>query len=112
MGNSRKKPLLCLKLCVVLSSVMKSRAILVHSAWEASHPSAQRVQVACYLPITHSSAVLVISDCHGISALLLSSPSCYLLMARRARVVMLAIWICQIQAITLPLRENIGSSQT
>ena len=48
MENSRNKQFRSLKLCAILSSVMKPCPIPLHPTWDMSHSFVQRI-----LPVTH-----------------------------------------------------------
>ena len=76
MENSKNKPLVSFKLCPILSSVMKSRAIPLSPAWELNHPFAQRIPL-----ISHLIAVSVMrwlwkysSACVPVAFILIISP--------------------------------------
>ena len=55
MENSRNKQFISFKLHAILSSTMKSHAILLRSTWELHHPLVQHI-----LSISHLVAILVI----------------------------------------------------
>lgn len=52
MQNSRSKQFIRFKLCIVLSSMMKSRAVLFHPAQDVNHPFVQYPCSICLLPIS------------------------------------------------------------
>lgn len=100
LKSSRNKQFTRFKLHAVLSSVMKSHAVLPC----LFHPRCESSLCPAYPhcihspPVSHSVAALIIRltvfQCSSSS-----NPLFYLIMARRARIVMLGIWICHGEAI-------------
>ena len=59
MDNSRNKQFIGFKLCVVLWSVMKPHAVLLHLAWDVNHPLVQCAHAGCVPAVSHLVPLLV-----------------------------------------------------
>ena len=68
MKNSKNKQFLSFKLCAILSSMMKSQAVLLHLTQDMNHPFVQSI-----LPIGHLVAILVIGSTVAVSLCLCST---------------------------------------
>lgn len=67
MENSRNKQFRSLKLCAILSSVMKPCPIPLHPTWDMSHSFVQRI-----LPVTHLAVMLAM----GLATVMVSQTLC------------------------------------
>ena len=68
MKNFRNKQFLSIKLCAILSSMMKSQAVLLHPTQDMNHSFVQFI-----LPISHLAATLIIRSTVAVSLCLCST---------------------------------------